>query len=217
MINPRLGLILLFEGDFRRVSAPIANVVSFSAVTAELKNGDVDVTSTYIDTTPSSIGNLLITDKIGGKASIPAGNYRYFIHGTYGGKKRTWYWDVLVLPQNLSLISGIDFPLEDYDPFLEEVVTHEGDNFSKEQVIADLEFTAAAGVFRLLAQDMTATYCNGAAGFVGNKLSTHNIGGVTTIPAGDYGYFLTGTYNEGDAKSTWFYRVKSLPKQGVLP
>jgi hypothetical protein len=216
-MNPRLGLILMFEGDIRKVHAAIKNVTSFSAVSAVLKNGDNDVTSLYIDTLPSSKGNILISDKIGGKASIPAGNYRYFIHGTYGGKKRTWFWDVLVLPHDLSLLSGMDMPLEDYNPLVEEITIHEGDNFARQMVVPDVEFTAASAKLRLLAQDVTSDYCVGTPLPNGDTITTHNIGGFASIPAGDYGYFVTGTYNDDDCQSTWFYKIKVLPKQGVLP
>lgn len=215
-MNPRLGLILMFEGDYRKVNATIRNVSIFSAVSAVLKQGDTDVTATYIDTVPTWIGNMLISDRIGGKAAIPAGSYRYFISGTYGGKVRTWYWDVLMLPQDLSYFSGVDISLDDYNPFVEEITIYEGDNFSKQLIVPGVEFTAVTGTLRLFTQDVTATYCLGAAGYSGDSLTTHDIGDATAILAGDYGYFLQGTYDNGDAKATWYYRIKVLPKQGVL-
>jgi hypothetical protein len=214
----RIGLILMFEGDFRKVSVAIKNVSSFSAVTAILVRGDQDVTGTYINDGPTSSGNLIITGIIGDKAALIQGNYRYFVTGTYStNKKRTWYWDIIVLPQDLSLLAGIDISTEDYDPFADKLTIYEGDKFAKELIIPGAEFTAATGKFRLLADDVTATYCSGSASFSGESLTTHNIGGAATIPAGDYGYFLTGTCNDGEMKATWCYPVKVLSKQGVLP
>lgn len=216
-MNSRLGLILMFEGDRRVVSAAIKNVTEFTAVSAELKNGDADVTSTYISTTPSFRGNILISDAIGGKGSMPPGDYRYFIHGTYGGKKRTWYWDVLVLPKDLSLLSGMDIPLDDYNPLVEEVTIYEGDNIIKSMLVPDVEFTAAAAQLRLLSQDVTGLYCAAGFSYGGNTITTHNIGGLAPIPAGEYGYFVFALYNDNDCMSTWYYKIKVLPKQGVLP
>lgn len=216
-MNQRLGLILLFEGDYRKVSAAIKNVTAFSAVVGILVRGDQDVTSTYINNAPEYAGNLLITPRIGDKAALVQGSYRYYMTGTYGtNKKRTWYWEIIVLPQNLSLLAGMDISVEDYNPLLEEVTIYESDKFAKELVVPGAEFTAAAGKFRLLSDDLTATYCGGSANFSGESLTTHNIGSLTTIPAGDYGYFLTGTYNSSDVVATWYYKIKVLPKQSVL-
>lgn len=215
-MNPRLGLILLFEGDWRKANATIRNVTAFSAVVGILKNGDNDVTATYIDTLPAYVGNLLQSDTIGGKATIVPGSYRYFLSGTYGGKERTWFWDVLVLPKNLSLLNSQEISTEDYDPLIEEVVIYEGDNFAKEVVVPGANFTFVSGSLRMFSDDVTATYCAGAANASGDTLTTHNIGGLAPIPAGDYGYFLSATYANGEVKSTWFFHVKVLPKQGVL-
>jgi hypothetical protein len=217
-MNPRLGMILMFEGDYRKVNAPIKNVTSFSVLTDVLKNGDTDVTSTYINVDPTSVGNLIITSSIGAKTSMPAGSYRYFISGTYGGKERTWFWDMLVLPKDLSLLEGMELPVEeDYDPLIEEVTIYEGDNFAKQVIVPDLIFTAVEGKMTLFGQDVTSTYCAGSPSFTADKMITHNIGGIADIPAGDYGYFLTGTHSDGTCKSTWYYKIKVLPKQGVLP
>lgn len=218
-MNQRLGLILLFEGDYRMVSAPVRNVSSFSALTGKLMRGDQDVTTTYMtSTTVTSAGNLIITPRIGDKAAMTQGGYRYFITGTYAvNKKRTWYLDILSLPQDLSLLEGIDISLEDYNPFMETVSIYEGDMFAKELIIPGAEFSAVSGKLRQFADDVTATYCSGAAGFSGESLTTHNIGGNASIPPGDYGYFLTGTYNNSDVVATWCYKIKVLPKQGVLP
>jgi hypothetical protein len=218
-MNSRLGLILLFEGDFRKVHATIKNVTSFTTLTDVLKNGDADVTSTYINADPISVGNMIITSAIGSKASMPAGSYRYFISGIYGGKERTWWWDVPVLPKDLSVLEGIELPIEeDYDPLVEEVTIYEGDNFAKQLIVPDLDFSAVEGKMTLFGQDVTATYCTGTPSIPAtNKLVTHNIGGAADIPAGDYGYFITGTHSDGTCKSTWYYKIKVLPKQGVLP
>jgi hypothetical protein len=215
-MNPRLGLILMFEGDIRRATATIRNVTTFTSLAHALKNGDTDVTTLYVGGSPDKLGNMLISARIGSVTTIPSGSYRYFISGTYGGKQRTWYWDVIVLPQDVSLLAGMDIPLDDYDPFVEEVTIYEGDNFAKQIYVPDLQFTAADGKLRLLAQDVTATYCSGTPTPLGSTITTHNIG-TSVIPAGDYGYFLTGTYFDNDNKSTWYWKVKVLPKQGVLP
>jgi hypothetical protein len=215
-MTSRLGLILMFEGDYRRVSAAIKNIDTFQDfTTGVLKRGDDDVTSTYINTSPSYVGSLLISPRIGDKATMPQGNYRYFISGVHGGKTRTWFWDVLVLPQDLSLLAGIDLSEEDYDPLVEEMTIFEGDSFAKELIVPGVEFTAADGKLRLLGDDVTATYCTGSPSATGETLTTHNIGAVS-MPAGEYGYFITGTYNDSDAKSTWYWKIRVLPKQGVL-
>lgn len=216
-MKSRLGLMLFFQGDKRKVNAAITGVTSFSAVSAALKLGDQDVTSTYINTAPSSAGNILISDLIGGAASILPGSYRYFISGTYNNKKRTWYFDVPVLPQDLSLLAGMEIPIADYNPFVEEVTIYEGDNFTKNLIVPGVEFTLASGTFRLYpAEDKTSTYCSSVPNPVGDTITTHNIGGLASIPAGDYGYFLQGTYNNAEAVSTWWWKVRVLPKQGVL-
>jgi hypothetical protein len=217
-MNKRLGLILMVEGDYRKVSAAIKNVTLFSAVTGVLVRGDQDVTSTYINNSPEFSGNLLITPRIGDKATMPQGSYRYYITGTYNtNKKRTWYWDVLVLAQDLTLLEGRDVSVEDYDPLADEVTIYEGDAFAKELVVPGADFAAASGKFRQFADDLTATYCSGSPTASGESITTHNIGGAASIPAGDYGYFLTGTYNDSDIVATWYYKIKVLPKQGILP
>lgn len=213
----RLGLILLFPGDYRRVNAAIKNVTSFSAISAKLMQGDQDVAGTYINDAPTTVGNMIVSGKIGDKAAISYGNYRYYATGTYSGKIRTWYWDVMVLPQDTSLLAGLDIPPEDYDPLIEEVVINEGDKFAKELVVPGVEFTAASGKLFLLSDDKTATYCTGSATPSGDTITTHNIGNAASIPPGEYAYLVTGTYNEGEAVSTWYWKITVLPKQGVLP
>jgi hypothetical protein len=213
--NPRVGFILLFEGDRRRVNVSVDNVTTFSAVSGVLKQGDTDLTSTYVSDSPDKIGNLLLSGLIGGAiAPIVAGNYRYYLSGTYAGKKRTWYWDILVLPKDITFLSEVS--LDDYDPFLDEIVTYEGDNFVHQFVFPGLDFSTATGVLKLLTEDVTATYCNSAVSVSGGTITTHNIGGVTSLAPGDYGYFISGTYNESDAVATWYLKVKVLPKASVL-
>jgi hypothetical protein len=201
---------LLFTGDSRKVNVTISKATSFSNVSAKLMLGDQDVTSTYITSTVTSAGNMLISDVIGGKASLPDGTYRYFITATYGGKVRTWYWDVLVLPKDVSRLGEI--PAGDYNPFVGDIVAYEGDQILKTLVLPAI-FTAAVGLLTQLASDVTSTYCNGAVSATVDTLQTHLIGGVTTIPAGDYGYFLTATYNNLESVSTWFWNVKMIAKQ----
>lgn len=214
MYSPRLGLILMFEGDTRVVSVTVANVDAFTAVSGVLKQGDTDVTSTYCSSgTEQFAGNALWSVNLGAVASIPAGNYRYFITGTYDGKVRTWYWDVLVLPKDATYLNEI--PMDDYDPFLEEVVIYEGDKFIKEVTFPSLEFAAASGVFKLLNENVTATYCSSSPAYSGGTLTTHNIGGQASIPPGDYGYFITGAIAPS-IYMTWYYRVKVLPKSSIL-
>lgn len=215
-MNPRLGFLLMFEGDTRIVNVAIKNVTAFTAVAGVLKNGDNDVTGTYVSGSPSSVGNLIITGNVGGAAPIVPGNYRYFISGTYGGKTRTWFWEILVLPKDLSILLGKDIPLEDYDPHLEHVTIYEGDKFSKSYVVPGAAFDSGSGSMRLFAEDVTATYCAGSPTVSGDVLTTHNIGIGATIPAGDYGYFLTGLYFNSEVKATWFISIKVLPKQGAL-
>lgn len=215
-MNPKLGLILLFEGDYRRVNAAIKNVTSFTAVTGKLALGDMDVYTTYITDVPTFVGNMLVTGRIGDKATIPQGSYRHFLSATSSGKVRTWYWDVLVLPKNISLMAGRDVTAEDYDPLVEEITVYEADNFAKQLTVPGVEFSAASGVLTRDGTDVTATYCAGSASYSGDTLTTHDIGGGAALVAGEYGYYITGTYHDSDVKATWYWKIIVLPKQGVL-
>lgn len=210
----RLGLILLFNGDKRKVQAVIDNVTSFSAVSHVLKQGDTDVTSTYISDFPTSTGNLLIGATIGGNAALPAGNYRYYITGTYGGRNTTFYWDVISVAKDLSQIEFL--PDEDYQPFLDELVMYEGDYKSLELTIPSLEFSTATGVLKQDDTDKTSTYCNSSVNSSESTITTHVIGGALTIPAGEYGYFISGTHSNGDAITTWYKKIVVLPKQSII-
>lgn len=215
MFTPRLGFILFFAGtDKRKVQAVIDNVTSFSAEAHTLKQGDSDVTATYISDSPDSAGNLLMSATIGGLATLPAGYYRYFITGTHDGKVSTWYWDILVLARDISQIEAV--PTEDYRPLIGEVVMYEGDSRNLSVTIPGLDFSAVTGVFKFGDTDVTSTYCNSSASASGEVLTTHNIGGAASIPAGVYGYFISGTHSNSDAITTYYWRVTVLPKQSVI-
>lgn len=218
MFEPRLGLILLFSGDKRRVHAAIDNVTAFTAVTGVLKQGDSSDPNSYVSSAATFSGNILWSGIIGGAqvggVDLPPGNYRYFITGTYTNKVRTWYWDVLVIPKELTYLSEIS--LEDYDPFLEEIVTYEGDTAVRQVTLPGMDFSAASGVFKLLNEDVTSTYCSSTPSASGGTLTTHNIGGQASIPPGDYGYFLSGTFNNSEAIATWYYRWKVVAKSSIL-
>lgn len=213
MYNPRLGLMLLFPGDHRKVNATIKNVGSFTAASGILKQGDTDVTNTYVTGSPTFAGNMLITGDIGIAASIPAGTYRYYITGTYSGRSRTWYWDVLVVPKDNTLWDNTDYWKEDFDPYLGEVVLYSGDTASMTMAATGIILSAATGVLIFLGSDVTSTYCSSSVSVTDTTLTTHLIGGNATIPPGDYAYFVTGTYNNSEAKTTWYWLVKVLPKQ----
>jgi hypothetical protein len=215
MLTPRLGLILLFVGDKRKVQAVIDNATSFSAESHVLKNGDTDVTAAYIADSPDSVGNILMSATIGGNAPLPAGTYRYFINGTYGGKATTWYWDVLVLAKDLSQIEEI--PAGDYDPFLGDVVMYEGDNRNLALHVPGLDFSAATNALKL-GDDTTptTTYCNGTVTPLGEEITTQNLGGLAQVPAGEYGLFVSGTHSNAEAITTWYWRVHVLPKQSAI-
>jgi|SRR5688572_22654661 len=213
-MNPRLGFILFFEGDHRKVNATIKNVTTITSISATLKQGDTDVSSTYITSTITTAGNLILTDDIGGKAAMPAGNYRYYVTIVYGGKTRTFFWDILVLPKDGDLLH--DYPDEDYQPLVEDLTFYEGDKILKSLTVPGAVFSAASGIFKLGTTDLTATYCNGTVSPSSDTIATHLIGGVTSIPAGDYVYFVTGTYNNSQAVVTWFYRIKVLAKQSII-
>jgi len=214
-MNDRLGLILLFEGDHRKLNAVIKNVTTFTAISAVLKQGDQTVTSTYINSTIDTLGNIILTDDIGEKATMPAGNYRYYVTGTYASKTRTWYWDILVLPkQDTGQLR--DYPPSDYEPLINDLTIYEGDSFFKNIVVPGANLSAATGLFMIDSSDVTATYCNGTVTPSGDTVITHVIGGAASIPAGEYAYFITLTFNNGQAKTTYFYRIKVLPKQSII-
>jgi len=212
-MNPRLGLLLFFEGDHRKVNVTVKGVTTFTAISAVLKQGDQDVTSTYINATVDTLGNIILTDDIGEKASMPAGNYRYYVTGTHGGKISTWYFDILVLAK---IGWAEEVPADDYPPLVEEITAYEGDTISKTLTIPGAVFTTAEGVFKLDSSDVTATYCTGSVAVSGDTISTHTKGGQASIPAGEYIYFVTGTYNNSQAKATWLYRISILSKQSIL-
>lgn len=211
----RLGTILLFAGaDKRKVQAVIKNVTSFSAESHVLKQGDTTVTSTYISDSPDSAGNLLMSGTIGGNATLPAGNYRYFVTGTHSGRITTWFWDIIVLARDLSQFDLI--PDGDYNPFVGEVTMHEGDYRSLELTVPGLDISTATGVFKLGDTDVTSTYCNSSVSVSGDTATTHVIGGALTIPAGEYGYFLSLTHSNGDAVTTYYWKVIILPKMSIV-
>ena len=106
-----------------------------------------------------------------------------------------------------------DYPMEDYNPLIKEITVYEGDTVVKSLTISGLIFSAAVGLFKLDATDVTATYCTGTITPSGDTIPTHTIGAGASIPAGDYAYFITGTVNNSQAKATWFYRIKVLAKQ----
>lgn len=145
---------------------------------------------------------------------MPAGSYRYFITGTYTNKLRTWYWDILCIDKELTYLSEIS--MEDYDPFIEEVVTYEGDTAVKQVTLPGMDFSAASGVFKLLNEDVTATYCSSSPSASGGTLTTHNIGGALSIPPGDYGYFISGTFNNSEAIATWYFKWKVVAKSSII-
>jgi hypothetical protein len=214
MLTPRLGLILLFTGDKRKVQAVIDNVTTFSAESHVLKNGDTDVTSAYIADSPDSVGNLLMSATIGGLAALPPGSYRYFVIGTYGGKATTFYWDVLVLAKDLTQIEEV--PAGDYDPFVADIVLYEGDNRNLAVTVPGLEFSTATNLFKLFDENKTSTYCNGTVSVDGDTITTQNMGGQASVPAGEYGLFISGTHSNAEAVTTWFFRVHVLPKQSAI-
>lgn len=210
----RLGLILLFSGDKRKVKAPVKNVTSFSAVSHVMKQGDTTVTSSNISDSPTSAGNVLISATIGGYATIPPGNYRYYVTGTHSGRNTTFYWDVVVLAKDLSQSEII--PDEDYNPYLDEIVMFEGDYRSFEVNIPSLEFSTATGVLKQDDDDKTSTYCNSSVSVSESTITSHVIGGAAAIPAGEYGYFLSGTHSDGEMITTWHKKIIVLPKQSAI-
>ena len=213
-MQTRVGFLLLFEGDFRKLNLTVSSVASFSAVAAVLKNGDNDVTSTYITSTLTSVGNMIITDNIGEKASMPQGNYRYFVTGTHNGRKDTWFWDILVLAKDTTLFSEI--PMDDYNPLVGEIEKYEGDIISRALTVSNMEFSAATAVLNLGNEPKTSEFCSTSPVASGPVLTTGLIGGQAAIISAEYGYFMTGTYNNGEAKTTWYYKISILKKQSIL-
>lgn len=212
--DPRLGLLLFFTGDFSKINITVTNVSSLSAVSAVLMQGATDVTSIYITSTITSNGNLVQTDTLGGKADMPPGNYRYFISSTSGSIKVTCFFDMLVLAKDLSQLPEI--PLEDYNPLIEELTMYEGDQITKNHTIPTADFSAITGKLYQDSTDVTATYCSGSASVNGESIATHSIGGQASIQAADYMYLMTGTYNNGEAKASWYYKIKVLAKTSLI-
>lgn len=217
MHEPNLGSLIMFEGDYRSLTCQIANVTTFSSVTGILVQREDDVTSTYCNNSPTYSDNVIKTPKIGDKATMPAGGYRYYLTGVYdGGKKRTWYIEIFVLPKNLSQIETSHFVQKaDYNPKINEFVMFEGDIFMLEAFFTGIDdFSAVTGQFRL--DDDTsvdAAYCSGSASYSSGKLQSASIGGADTIPAGVYAYFVTGTWGNSEQKTTWYWQVNCSPKE----
>lgn len=216
MYNPRLGLLLLFSGDHRKVNATIQGLTSFTSVTGVLKQGDSDVTSTYVSGSPSNLGNMLVSGDIGAVTDIPPGTYRYYLTGVYSGRTRTWYWDVLVEPKDNTQWSNTDYWLEDYDPYLGEIVLYSGDTARVAMDSTSMLISAGSGKLVFLGSDVTSTYCSSSVSVTDTTITTHLIGGQATIPPGDYVYFITATYNNTEALSSWYWLVKVLPKQSTI-
>jgi len=215
MYTPRIGRLIFFSGDKRKVQALIDNVTTFSSTSDVLKNGDSDITSTYISDNPTSAGNLFITATIGDNASIPPGNYRYFVTGVHSGKTSTWYFDLLVLAKDLSQIPD-EIPEGDYDPFLGEVLMYEGDVRNLTASCPSLDLVSATGVLKLGDSDVTATYCNGSVSVSGDTVTSHNLGALATIPAGEYGYFVSLTHSNSEIVTTYYWKITILPKQSIV-
>lgn len=212
--TPRLGSILMFNGDKRKVQSVIKNVSSFSSVSHALKQGDSDVTSSYISDSADKSGNLLISATIGGFASIPAGNYRYFITGIHSGKTTTFYWDVIVLAKDISQIEVI--PDGDYNPFLDEITMYEGDARNLAGTIPSLDMVSATGVFKLDDTDKTSTYCNSSVSVSADTVTTHVIGGLASIPAATYGYFVSIAHSNSEAVTTYFWKINVVAKNSII-
>jgi len=213
-MNPFLGQIVLFSGDKRKLQVVVDGVTTFSATAHALKQGDDTVTSTYISDSPTSVGNVFITGTLGSVTSIPAGNYRYFITGTHDGKITTFYWDVLVFAKDLSQLDSL--PDTDYAPLVDVITLYEGDRKSLSMTVSGMEMTTATGVFNDASTDVTSTYCSSSVSVSDSTVTTHVIGGGTSIPAGLYGYFVSITSANGDAVTTYYWKVIVLPKQSIV-
>jgi hypothetical protein len=129
---------------------------------------------------------------------------------------RTWYWDVLCVPKDNTLWDNPDTWVEDYDPRLGEVVLYSGDTASMVMSATSVILSAGSGLLVFLGSDVTSTYCSSSVSVTDTTITTHLIGGQATIPPGDYAYFVTATYNNAEAKTTWYWLVKVLPKQSML-
>ncbi len=210
-----VGFILLFEGDKRRVKLPVKGTDSFDTVTEAFMQGGTDVTATYNSDAPAVLGNMLMSSLIGGNASIPHGNYRLYLSGKLSNQNiYSYYWDVLVLPKDGSFLENI--PDEDYGPLIAELVLFEGDNWSKTVILPGADISAVTAVFKLDSEDKTSAYCSNAATYTNDEITTHTIGGLATVPAGTYCYFITATYNNSEAVTTFFFKINAIPKQGIL-
>jgi len=213
-MNPFLGQIVMFTGDKRKLQAVLDGVTTFSATAHALKQGEDTVTSTYISDSSSSVGNVFITGTLGSQASMPAGNYRYFITGTHSGKITTFYWDILVFAKDLSQLDGL--PDTDYTPLVDVITMYEGDMKSLSLTVSAMEMTSATGLFKDADTDVTSTYCSSSVSVSDSTVTTHVIGGQASIPAAQYGYFVSITHANGDAIATYYWKIIVLPKQSVI-
>lgn len=217
MYRPKLGSILMFEGDERQFIASIVNVDAFTAVDHKLAQGENDVTSTYITSSPDKEGNVLTSAIIGDKASLPAGTYRYFLDGTYGGgKKRSWYVDVRVEPKDNDLWFARDEVWDkDYNPELDEVTIYEGNTTVLSKAFTDnVVLESVTGAMKEGSDDtVEATYNSGSATVSGSTVTSGTIGGLASLPAGEYIYYVTVSWL--NQKATFFWRIIVLPKYGT--
>lgn len=212
--TPRLGLLLLFEGtDARKATLQINGISAFQSVTAILMRGTEDM-SAYVTGGPTVLGgNSLRTGKIG-TGSIPWGEYKYYITGNDGTVVRTWYLDVLVQPRDSSHWFGMDMWNESYEPFVGELTLYGADHQAVVATIPLINFSAVTGTLYFLGSDVTSTYCSTPATVSVNSLKTHDIGATLALVPGEYIYYLTATYGDGNIV-TYYFKVTALPKYGV--
>ena len=204
----------MFEGtDARRVTVGnLRRVTAFTSVSGVLMQGSSDLTTTYVTGSPTALGgNSMRTALIGN--GIVAGEYVYYLTGTYdGGKVTSWSLDVLVQSRVQANWFNQSMWKESYIPYIGDITLYGNDSNSYTVNIPLTDFTAVTGAL-WQTSDVTSTYCSGSVSFSGNTLSTHVIGGNAPLDPGTYYYYLTGTYKDGNI-ATWFWRVTSLPRYG---
>jgi len=130
---------------------------------------------------------------------------------------RTWYVDIYVLPKDTSQFHMMHYFDIDYDPVLSEDSMYEGDVFALEAIFPEIaDFSSVTGELRLGSDNsVDAAYCSGAAAYTGSKLTSASIGGLASVPAGAYGYFITGVWGNAKQKTTWVWPIICLPKVGA--
>lgn len=106
---------------------------------------------------------------------------------------------------------------DNYIPIQTRLILYAPTDLVTPQLVVELVSAFTSGSGNLIGpddQDKTSLYATGSVTVSGNQITGHTIGiGSGTIVAGDYNYYLTGTYDGGKV-TTWVFPVAVSAKLG---